>query len=153
MCRLQVAHVATGTAFLRSASERSSRRRLGNWFAAEDRFGNYYEPQLQLATDASRLDLSPAWFSWVGTDPALAVLREIGVEAVHDHDLALANGSGPVSASGGELGDRLGRYPGAEERLLEAGIRAAVRGGSLRASFHVYNTEDDVDAALSALLD
>ena len=30
---------------------------------------------------------------------------------------------------------------------------AAVRGGALRASFHLYNTEDDVDAALSALLD
>ena len=43
--------------------------------------------------------------------------------------------------------------PGAEERLERAGILAAVRGGALRASFHVYNTEDDVDAALSALLD
>ena len=38
--------------------------------------------------------------------------------------------------------------PGAEERLARAGIRTAVRGGALRASFHLYNTEDDVDAAL-----
>ncbi len=43
--------------------------------------------------------------------------------------------------------------PGADERLERAGIRAAVRGGALRASFHLYNTEEDVDAALSALLD
>ena len=43
--------------------------------------------------------------------------------------------------------------PGAEERLARAGIRTAVRGGALRASFHVYNTEADVDAALVALLD
>ena len=42
--------------------------------------------------------------------------------------------------------------PGAEERLLAAGIRAAVRGGSLRASFHLYNTAEDVDAALEALI-
>jgi selenocysteine lyase/cysteine desulfurase len=42
---------------------------------------------------------------------------------------------------------------GAEERLERAGILAAVRDGSLRASFHVYNTEQDVDAALAALND
>jgi selenocysteine lyase/cysteine desulfurase len=40
---------------------------------------------------------------------------------------------------------------GAADRLEAAGIRAAVRAGSLRASFHVYNTEADVDAALGAL--
>ena len=30
---------------------------------------------------------------------------------------------------------------------------AAVRGGRLRTSWHVYNTEADVDAALEALCD
>jgi selenocysteine lyase/cysteine desulfurase len=40
---------------------------------------------------------------------------------------------------------------GAEEKLARAGVRAAVRAGSLRASFHVYTTEEDVDAALAAL--
>lgn len=145
-----------GTAFL-TLSERALERTTplaANWFAAEDRFGHYYEPELRLASDASRLDLSPAWFSWVGTDPALAVLREIGIEAVHDHDLALANrfrvGLGLAPGNSAIVSTDL---PGAEERLLAAGIRAAVRGGSLRASFHVYNTEEDVDAALSALLD
>jgi selenocysteine lyase/cysteine desulfurase len=145
-----------GTAFL-SLSERAMEQTAplaANWFAAENRFGNYYEPRLRLAADASRLDLSPAWFSWVGTDPALAVLREIGVERVHDHDLALANrfrsGLGLAPGNSAIVSVDL---PGAEERLLAAGIRAEVRGGSLRASFHVYNTEDDVDAALSALLD
>lgn len=145
-----------GTAFL-ALSERALDQTsplAANWFAAEDRFGDYYEPQLQLATDASRLDLSPAWFSWVGADPALAVLREIGIESVHDHDLALANrfraGLGLEPGNSAIVSADL---PGAEERLLAAGIRAAVRGGALRASFHIYNTEEDVDAALSALLD
>ena len=36
-------------------------------------------------------------------------------------------------------------------KLERAGIRAAVRSGGLRVSFHLYNTEDDVDAALTAL--
>ena len=41
---------------------------------------------------------------------------------------------------------------GAERRKLErAGIRAAVRAGGLRVSFHLYNTPSDVDAALDAL--
>jgi selenocysteine lyase/cysteine desulfurase len=144
-----------GTAFL-ALSERALEQTTplaANWFAAEDRFGNYYEPQLQLATDASRLDLSPAWFSWVGADPALAVLREIGIEAVHDHDLALANRfRAGLSLEPGNSAIVSADLPGAEERLLAAGIRAAVRGGALRASFHVYNSEEDVDAALSALL-
>ena len=41
--------------------------------------------------------------------------------------------------------------PGAEERLEAAGVRAAVRGGRVRTSWHVYNTDDDVDRALDAL--
>jgi selenocysteine lyase/cysteine desulfurase len=145
-----------GTAFL-ALSERAFEQTpplAANWFAAGDRFGHYYDSELHLAEDASRLDLSPAWFSWVATEPSLAVLREVGVEAIHNHDLALANrfraGLGlPESNSAIVSAD----LPGAEERLLQAGIRAAVRGGSLRASFHLYNTEEDVDAALSALLD
>jgi selenocysteine lyase/cysteine desulfurase len=41
--------------------------------------------------------------------------------------------------------------PGADERLAAAGIRAAVRQGRVRASFHAYTTESDVDRALEAL--
>ena len=36
--------------------------------------------------------------------------------------------------------------PGAEERLARAGVRAAVRAGRVRASFHIYTTDADVDA-------
>ena len=35
--------------------------------------------------------------------------------------------------------------------VRDTGIRAAVRGGRLRASFHLYTTEADVDLALEAL--
>ena len=41
--------------------------------------------------------------------------------------------------------------PGAQERLEAAGVRAAVRAGRVRASFHMYTTEGDVDLALDAL--
>ncbi len=145
-----------GTAFL-ALSERALEQTpplAANWFAADDPFGHFYDPELRLAEDARRLDLSPAWLSWIATEPALAVLREVGVEAIHDHDLALANrfreGLGLEPSNSAIVSADL---PGAEQRLLDAGIRAAVRGGSLRVSFHLYNTESDVDAALSALLD
>jgi selenocysteine lyase/cysteine desulfurase len=37
------------------------------------------------------------------------------------------------------------------DRLASAGLRAAVRAGRLRLSFHLYNDESDVEAALRAL--
>jgi selenocysteine lyase/cysteine desulfurase len=39
----------------------------------------------------------------------------------------------------------------AADRLVAAGVRAAGRGGLMRFSFHLYNTELDVDRALDAL--
>jgi selenocysteine lyase/cysteine desulfurase len=125
-----------------------------NWYAADDRFGRYYDPELRLTGDARRLDLSPAWFSWVGTEPALQLLCEIGVDQIHKHNVSLADrfraGLGLPAGNSAIVSVDV---PGAEEKLRDAGIRASVRGGSLRASFHVYTTEADVDAALSALLD
>ncbi len=124
-----------------------------NWYAADDPFGRYYEPRLRLAPDARRLDLSPAWFSWVGAAPALEVLLSVGIERIHAHDVALANRfRGGLGLPPGTSAIVAVEAPGAERRLARAGIRAATRAGWLRASFHLYNTEADVDAALAALL-
>jgi len=144
-----------GTAYLSVRPERleAVRPLAANWFAAEDPFGDFYGPPLRLARETRRLDLSPAWFSWVGAAPTLELVAELGVEAIHAHDVELAN----------RFRTGLGLDPGnsaivttdvtdAQARLARAGILAAVRAGSLRASFHVYNTEHDVDAALDALL-
>jgi selenocysteine lyase/cysteine desulfurase len=143
-----------GTAFAYlSARVRDGLRPLAaGWYAAADVHGSYYGPPMRLADDARRFDVSPAWFSWVGTAPALAVVERIGVAAIHDHNVALAN----------RFLTGLGRAPGhsaivtvdapdAEAKLAAAGVRAAVRAGRVRASFHVYSTEADVDLALDAL--
>ena len=122
------------------------------WFAGEDPFASYFGRPLRLAKDARRLDTSPAWHSWVGAAPALGVLEEIGVAAIHEHDLRLANRF--RNGLGLEPGDSAIVFvdaPGAEERLEAAGVRAAVRGGRVRTSWHVYNRDDDVDRALDAL--
>src|SRR5207244_4048707 len=122
------------------------------WYAGEDVHGSYYGPPLRLATSARRFDISPSWFSYVGTAPALELVEELGVAAIGEYNVGLAN----RFLTG--LGRPPGRstivtvdVPGAQERLASAGVRAAVRAGQVRASFHIYSTEADVDLALNAL--
>jgi selenocysteine lyase/cysteine desulfurase len=143
-----------GTAFMTVGPNRLEHLRplSANWYAGKEVHDSYYGAPLRLAKSARRLDVSPAWFSWVGTLPALELIAELGVEAIHDHDVALANRfledlDRPRRNSAIVTVD----LPGASEKLERAGIMASVRAGSLRASFHVYNTNEDVDAALDAL--
>ncbi|HZE31951.1 MAG TPA: aminotransferase class V-fold PLP-dependent enzyme, partial [Actinoallomurus sp.] len=120
------------------------------WYAGKEHA--YYGPPLRLASSARRFDISPAWFSYVGAAPSLELLNEIGVERIHEHDVALADrflaGLGLPSTGSAIVSVDV---PDAERRLEAAGVRAAVRDGRLRASFHLYTTEADVDTALNAL--
>jgi selenocysteine lyase/cysteine desulfurase len=145
-----------GTAFMTVRPERLDGivPAAAGWWAGEDVHSSYFGPPLRLASTARRLDASPAWFPWVGTLPALELVGAIGVEAINAHDVGLANrfraGLGLEPSNSAIVSADV---PGARERLEAAGIVAAERGGRLRASWHVYNTEADVDAALDALLD
>jgi selenocysteine lyase/cysteine desulfurase len=123
-----------------------------SWYAGEDVHDSYYGPSMRLAASARRFDMSPAWFSYVGAAPSMELLAEIGVDAVRAHDVALANRfrAGLGLPPGDSAIVSLER-PGAAERLAAAGIRAAVRDGLLRASFHLYTTEADVERALDVL--
>lgn len=122
------------------------------WYAGEDPLATFFGGPLRLAASARRLDTSPAWFMWVATAPALAVIEEIGVDAIHEHDLTLANtfraGLGLEPSNSAIV---FCDSEGAADRLARAGIQAAVRGGRLRTSWHVYNTVADVERALDVL--
>lgn len=124
------------------------------WYAGEEPWASVYGLPLRLASTARRFDISPAWFSAAGaglTLPWLASLDpgELEAHAVRLADLARAalgiedNGSAIFAI----------RRPDAPERLERAGIRAAVRAGAARVSFHLYNTEDDVERLVDALRD
>lgn len=137
--------------FAPSLRERMTPSAAG-WYAGADVHTSYYGPPLRLASDARRFDISPAWHSFVGSAPALELVEEIGVAAIHDHNVRLADrfldGLGkPPAGSAIVTVD----VPDAQARLERAGIRAAVRAGRVRASFHVYSTDADVDLTLEAL--
>ena len=122
------------------------------WYAGRDIWTSIYGAPLRLAATARRLDVSPAWLSWVGTAPALALLEQVGVEAIHAHDLGLAN----LVRTG------LGLPPGrsaivriesstAAARLEAADVRASTRAGAVRLSFHLSNTIHDADRVIDVL--
>jgi selenocysteine lyase/cysteine desulfurase len=144
-----------GTSFMAvrpSAAERLQPYMAG-WYAGDDPFESNYDAPLRLAGDASRFDLSPAWLSWVGAAPAIELLGEVGVEAIHAHDVGLANRF--RAGLGMEPGDSaivaLPRDDELVARLREADVMFTDREGLVRLSFHLYNTEAEVDRALEAL--
>ncbi|TDC43188.1 aminotransferase class V-fold PLP-dependent enzyme [Micromonospora sp. KC213] len=139
-------------AYLAPALRERMRPDAAGWYAGADPHSSYYGPPLRLADDARRFDISPAWFSWVGTAPALELVAEIGPPVIQAYDVALANRF--LAGLGQPPGDSAivtVEVPGAQEKLARAGVRAAVRAGRVRASFHLYTTEADVDLALDAL--
>jgi selenocysteine lyase/cysteine desulfurase len=143
-----------GSSFLvlsRDAQDRV-RPHAAGWYAGEDPHASYYGPPLRLAADARRFDTSPAWFSWVGTAPALEVIEQIGVSAIQAHNLRLAGRLRQgLGLPPGDSAIVSAAIPGAEAKLARAGIRASTRAGRTRLACHVYTTDQDVDEALTAL--
>ena len=136
-----------GTAFLAVRPERVAHLPplAAGWYAGEDRWSSIYDPPLRLAAGARRLDLAPAWLCWGPTRVALELIERVGVEAIHAHDVGLADGlrarlgmpavgSAVVAV---DVPDAAGPLP--------SGLRASMRAGRLRACFHLYNTEEDVE--------
>ncbi|GHF88276.1 aminotransferase class V-fold PLP-dependent enzyme [Streptomyces griseosporeus] len=132
---------------------------LAGWVAGEKPWDSCYGPVTELARSARRFDISPSLFSWAGLRASLELIEELGVEAVHAHDTALADrfrtglaalGHEPVAAPGSAIVS----VPGLGHRqpeLSAAGIEVSDRAGNLRASFHLYNTPQDVDRLLDVL--
>jgi selenocysteine lyase/cysteine desulfurase len=122
------------------------------WYAGRDVMSSFYGTRMNLAANARRFDQSPAWFSFVGAAPALELIEEIGIAAIHEHNVGLANefraGLGMPPGDSAIVSTSI---PDAQQAFEARGIRAAVRGGKLRASFHVYSTSADVQLALDAL--
>lgn len=144
-----------GVAFLAMSERLRERVRPVNagWYAAEDVHDSYYGLPMRLARDVRRFDISPAWFSFVSAAPTFELVEQVGVERIGAYDIALANRfRAGLGMSPGDSAIVAAEVPDASGRLRRAGVHAAVRAGRLRASFHLYTTEADVDVALDALV-
>ena len=143
-----------GTAFMAIRRDRMHAvvPHAAGWYAGEDPLATFFGGPLRLAESARRLDTSPAWFMWVATAPALATIEQVGVAAIHEHDVGLANRfRAGLGLENGESAIVFCDVEDAAEKLGRAGIQAAVRGGRVRTSWHVYNTRDDVERTLDVL--
>ncbi|MFF4605649.1 aminotransferase class V-fold PLP-dependent enzyme [Streptomyces sp. NPDC001339] len=128
------------------------------WAAGEDPGASNYG-LITPAAGARRFDEPPVFLSYAGAEASLALVEELGVAAVHDHNTALAayyreglaeRGLTPRPAPGSAIVSTPGLVDAAD-RLAEAGVQVSVRGGLLRAAFHLYNSTADVDRLLALL--
>lgn len=152
-----------GTAWLVSRADRLAELSplMPSWKSTDPPFG-YFGPVEELPVTASRLDCSPAWFSWVAAEAALAVMASLDHAVVHNHCVSLARYFVDAARSGGcvpvAVDDQshiavieTGRGPELATRLAASGIRASIIGGRLRVGFHYFNTLEDAETLIDVL--
>lgn len=143
-----------GTAFFAVAPQRWDELipHHAGWYGGDKVWESIYGTPLRLAANARRFDLSPAWLLWAGARWALDAIERAGVDAIGAHNIGLANRfRAGLDLAGSNSAVVSLRRAGVEERLAAAGIRCSTRAGAARLSFHLYNSEADVDAALAAV--
>jgi len=145
-----------GVAFLTLSPgfERKLTPLQAGWYAGDQVWQSCYGPAMDLATDARRFDVSPAWQAWIGAEQTIGMFSRLDISEVWER----------VTGLGNALCDGLGipqqnqaivTWADADSadlaRISAAGIRASGRAGRLRASFHLWNDESDVETVLAAL--
>jgi selenocysteine lyase/cysteine desulfurase len=130
---------------------------LAGWYAAEDIASGYYGTNVELSSTARRFDLSPSGINWLGAEPALALLTGCDIDDIRAHDVGLANrfrtgldepGSNSPIVSLPASDDAVRRL---RSQGIRFGLQAGRRRGHARFAFHIYNTVDDVDAAVTCM--
>jgi kynureninase len=146
-----------GTAYLTVRPEVWDRLRPvhAGWYAGESRWDAVYGPQMLLAADARRFDVSPAWLAWAGAVPAMELFAGLDPEQVRAYDAGLADalldrlGLEPQGRAVVSLPDPCGELAAA---LAERGAVVAGRAGRVRIGFHLWNDEEDVDLCADVLV-
>ncbi|MCX2971625.1 MULTISPECIES: aminotransferase class V-fold PLP-dependent enzyme [Streptomyces] len=148
-----------GTSFLTVPRDGGGLRPLhAGWLAGEQPWDTCYGPIRELAHSARRFDESPPFLPYLGAEASLGLVAEHGPAAIGEHNRGLAArfraglrelGHAPVEADSAivavpGLGD-------SAEALAKAGVVLSARAGNLRAAFHLYNTEAEVDRTLEVL--
>jgi selenocysteine lyase/cysteine desulfurase len=156
-----------GVAFLYAREGLADRLRPADsgWFGQVNPFA-YDVHHLEFAAGARRFQTgSPPVPAIYATLASLKLVASIGLPAIHEHvaelSQRLVEGAGrrgwrlltPLDAASRGPLVMLGTSDVTTllERLAREGILCSTRDGSLRVSFHYYNTEEDVDTLLAVL--
>ena len=75
------------------------------WYAGDDVWRSTYGPAMNLAPNARRFDVSPAWQAWIGAEQSLALfagldLAEVWAHTVVDWAMRCAMRSASRSSTG-----------------------------------------------------
>lgn len=144
-----------GSAFLAGTDEAldTLRNLATGWYSGFDPWQTCYDGPLRQATDARRFDLAPTWPAWLGQRATFDLIESIGIDAIHRHNVALANRlrAGLGLPDGNSAVVAIEIDPAVTERLNAAKVIGSMRAGKLRLSCHLYNTEDEIDHTLNAL--
>jgi selenocysteine lyase/cysteine desulfurase len=137
-----------GPAFVGFSPAALQQLRAGHrsWIGNTDVHAAPYGPGGEAAPDARRFDVVPNFIAIAAATRSLNMLAEIGVERIEAHNLGLVrrfcesldlppHHSAIISLDAGSLSS------------IAGDISATVRSGRARFSFHLYNDEDDVEAA------
>jgi len=143
-----------GGAFLIMTPETADRFRpatLG-WAAGLDPMAPPYGTDFTVAPGTRKFDTVPNLVSMIALRRSVDALVELGIDRVREHDVSLANRfrNGLQMESSNSAIVTL-PWEGGAARLAEAGIRATEWRGILRLSFHLHNSEADVDQAVTVL--
>ncbi|KRB82726.1 hypothetical protein ASE00_11885 [Sphingomonas sp. Root710] len=138
-----------GPAFIGLGEEAMERLRPGHrsWIGNVDVHAAPYGHGGEAATDARQFDVVPNFIAIAAAAKSLNLLAEIGVERIEAHNLGL------VDRFCSALGLPLHRsaiiaIDAGSIASIAGDLSATVRSGKARFSFHLYNDESDVDAAV-----
>jgi cysteine desulfurase / selenocysteine lyase len=134
--------------------------------AAADDYSRLLDYDLTWRDSGRRFELMTLPYQdFVGMNESLALLLDLGPDAVSRHIRALASRAADGATSRGmrlvtplDAGQRAGIVSvkmddpnAASGRLREAGVVHSMREGAIRFSPHVYNTEEEIDLAVELL--
>lgn len=138
-----------GPAFVGLSPRAMQQLRAGHrsWIGNLDVHAAPYGPGGAAAPDARRFDVVPNFIAIAAAAQSLNLLAEIGVERIEKHNLGLvqrfcsalglpSHNSAIISIDAGSVSSITGN------------LCATVRSGRARFSFHLYNDDEDVDAAV-----
>lgn len=126
------------------------------WYAGDDPWASCYGGDAQLAGDARRFDVSPAWQAFVGAEPALRAFAQADAPALQEYTTGLAAQlRSALDLAPAQRPTPIVTWPDADgcdlHRLEQAGVVASGRRGRARVAFHVFNDETDVARVVAAL--